>query len=103
MEPLSVLGPVMKSVEWVVALYRRHKESQMEAVSTQILAWFVEARMRGVYGRFCPSRQDIVEAFTTQYSIETIFRTISQLLRDGYLEFDDGRYLLRCKPLESPY
>jgi hypothetical protein len=104
MEPLSILGPLLKKgIDWILVLLRKRKENQMEAVNRQVLTWFEEARTRGVYGRFCPSRTYILEAFKTDDSAETVSRTLAKLVGDGYVEYDDGRYYLKCKPNESPY
>jgi hypothetical protein len=84
MEPVSFLGLLLKQVTDLVSSYFRKKtENQIEAASRQMLTWFEEAPARGVHSRFCPSRADILEAFKTDHSAETVSRTLAQKTKRG--------------------
>lgn len=89
----SFLWPLSRILEWLSRLRKGQKEKRIRALKDKILTYFEQAISRGVYGRFCPSREDILQAMGTEKS-QDVSEALTQLIQDGFVEYGGGRYYL---------
>ena len=92
---LTLIGLLWKCFDWIRAPFEKQKTDQLAEVKNQLLAWFESAHTRGVYGRFCPSRADVVELFDEiRDQPALVLRALNELVHDGFLVYSGGRYLV---------
>jgi hypothetical protein len=84
--------------DWVVYFFQKRKAQQLATVKADLLIWFETARDRGCFGRFCPDLAYILEDFKKN-NAETLRLAVMQLIQEGFLEYDAGRYYLKCQQI----
>ncbi len=76
-------------------LFKQNRDARIAKAKQAILSGFEKGQAQ-VKGRFCPSRDEIVQSMSRGIArdAEIVNTALTQLAQEGYIKYDGGRYYL---------
>ena len=93
---LTILAKLLpKLPTWFQNSLRARKEARITKIKQTILHGFEQGQAK-VVGRFCPSREEILQSMSsgTTQDTEEITSALTQLVQEGYIRYEGGRFYL---------